>query len=290
MIIDWIVTGAGAVLAALVLRDMFHTLWHPSGQGGFATLVVRTVWRVTQRQRRGGSGLSGSLALLLVVLGWASLLVLGFALVYWAHMPEGFVHSSGLDVSERSEFLDSVYLSMVTLTTLGYGDVVPVEGWLRIVGPLEAFSGFALLTAAVSWAMQIYPVLSRRRSLALRLALLGRAGSEQAVSAQDSPVPATLLHQLAADLTQLRVDAQQYSETVYFRETDRTLSLADQLDSGLRLARAAGRSPREDVRWSGRALEAAIDDLARVLAAHFGTDDGDTDAVVRAFGRAHWPD
>lgn len=43
---------------------------------------------------------------------------------------------------------------------------------LRLIVPLEALVGFALLTASVSWLLTVYPALSRRRSLAYEITLL----------------------------------------------------------------------------------------------------------------------
>ena len=37
------------------------------------------------------------------------------------------------------------------------------------IAPLEALTGFVLLTTALAWFAQIYPPLSRRRALALQL-------------------------------------------------------------------------------------------------------------------------
>ena len=32
---DWVVAAAGALLIAVVMRDVFHTLFHPVGHGSF---------------------------------------------------------------------------------------------------------------------------------------------------------------------------------------------------------------------------------------------------------------
>lgn len=284
MIVDWIITGAGAALAVLVLRDMFHMLWRPSGQGRFAAAVMYGVWWTGRRRK---STLGGPFSLATVVVLWAALLAIGFTLIYWPHMPEGFVHSSGLDVPDRSDLLDAGYFSMVTLATLGYGDVVPADGWLRVVGPIEAFSGFALWTAAVSWVMQIYPVLSRRRALALRFSLLDRTGSIASFGGDDSAASVSVLHALAADVALVRADVEQYSETAYFRDATESLSLAVQFPHGLDVARVAQQSRRTDVRSAGEVLEAGIDELARSLAGQFDGGDGDTEAAIRDFAVAH---
>ncbi|SDY03281.1 hypothetical protein SAMN05661080_02092 [Modestobacter sp. DSM 44400] len=71
----WLVSVTGAVLVALVLRELFHTLWHPRGRGRFDQWVPRAVWRLSGRG--GGSGgrstRTGPLSLLLVVLSWVVL-------------------------------------------------------------------------------------------------------------------------------------------------------------------------------------------------------------------------
>ena len=63
--------------------------------------------------------------MVVVVLAWVVLILLGWALVYWPHQPDGFVFGSSLDPTSRAGLLDAVYLSTVTLATLGFGDIVP---------------------------------------------------------------------------------------------------------------------------------------------------------------------
>lgn len=50
---------------------------------------------------------------------------------------------------ETLEFLDMVYMSAVTYTTLGYGDVVP-RGDIRFLLGTEALTGFMLITWSAS--------------------------------------------------------------------------------------------------------------------------------------------
>ena len=291
MLWAWAASAAGAVLAVFCLRDMFHTLWHPSGGGRLAMTVIRSTWRLTHtRPLRGRiSMLSGPLSLVAVVLLWALMLVTAFALVYWPHVPEDFAFTSNLAPATRSHLLDAVYVSMVSLATLGFGDIVPTADWLRVVVPIQAFCGFALLTAAVTWPMQVYPVLGRRRALALRLAMLARADARGTAVDHDSSVHATLLHDIAGTLAHVRVDVQQYGETLYFHDSDPQLSLARHLRVALRMADEARRSSRADVRRAGEVLGATVDDIARILAAGFAADDGGTREVIEAFDRAHAP-
>lgn len=100
--------------------------------------------------------------------------MLGWALIYWPRMPDLFLYATGLKPTNNAGFLDAIYLSVMTLTTLGYGTITPTADWLRMFGPLEALIGFALLTVSLTWVTSIYPVLRRRRSLARQILLLRR--------------------------------------------------------------------------------------------------------------------
>ena len=93
--------------------------------------------------------------MVVVVLAWVALIVLGWTLVYWPHLEDGFFITGALQETSRGGFLDALYLSMVTVATLGFGDIVPTDEWLRIAVPVQALLGFALLTAAVTWVLQI---------------------------------------------------------------------------------------------------------------------------------------
>ena len=69
-------TGGGAVVVLLALRDIFHTIWHPSGRGGLSRRIMAAVWRVGRRRRALGP-LTGPLAMVVVVLTWVVLILLG---------------------------------------------------------------------------------------------------------------------------------------------------------------------------------------------------------------------
>jgi hypothetical protein len=285
----WAVTVLGAAVVAIGLRDVFHTLWHPSGHGGLSRRLMALVWRAGRRARRKGrsSVLTGPLAMVLVVFTWVTLVVLGFSLVYWAHLPGGFVLGSELEFQGGPHFLDALYLSAVTVATLGFGDIVPVAEWLRIVVPVQALIGFALLTAAVTWVLQIYPALTRRRALAIRLSLLHRVDARRLVDDPDSDLAAPLLESLATELVQTRVDLTQYSETYYFRDGDEEASLPAMLGVALHLEEAAREAPRSDVRIAGELLGHAIDDFARIVDLQF-LHRGVTEAeLVEAYAADH---
>lgn len=175
----WVVGGAGMAVVLVVLRDVFHTLLHPSGHGQLSRALTRFAWFLARRSGTAGMRLAGPLAMMAVIGAWAVLTILGWAMIYLPHLPSSFSYGPGLDPARRSVVADALYLSLVVGATLGFGDIVPVSGWLRLVTPLEALMGFALFTASVTWILQIYPALATRRALAIRLRLLAERGRRQ---------------------------------------------------------------------------------------------------------------
>src|SRR3954452_19811244 len=285
----WVITGAGAAVVLATLRDIFHTLWHPSGRGGLARKVMAAVWRAG-RPRRGHrriGGLAGPLSMVVVVLAWVMLIVLGWPLIYWPHLAHGFFISEALHHTQRGGLLDALYLSMVTLATLGFGDIVPTEEWLRIAVPVQALLGFVLLTAVVTWVLQVYPALTRRRGLAIRLSLLRRADAVRVLAEEDVPMAANLLEDLAGELVQIRVDLTQYAETYYFRDGEDAASLAATIGTAVQLGSAAERSPRADMRFAGKLLDPALADFARLLDEQFLRVGGPPQAVLAAYVADH---
>lgn len=267
----------GVLLIVAVARDVFHTLWHPGGQGTLSGLVMSAVWRLGRRDVRGRLGaIAGPLGLGVVVALWGAAALVGWALVYLPRMPEGFAFDPGLSPQARSDVLDSLYLSLVTLGTLGYGDIVPADPWLRVLAPIQALSGFGLLTAAVSWALQVYPALTRRRALALRVSTLWH-------TQRNGVVPAYVLGSLAEALATVHVDMTQYSETYYFRDRDPRTALPLALRRLDAMAAVAQESGDDEVRRAGTTLSTGLDALADVLDSQYLRTGGSRGDVLAAY-------
>jgi hypothetical protein len=292
--LGWLITGAGVALLLATMRDIFHTLWHPSTRGSLSEVVIRAIWRAGRRRRRKGHprAVTGHVALLAVIIAWLTLVVLGGALIYAPHMPESFIFSSEVE-RERAGFLEAIYLSAVTVSTLGFGDVVPGALWLRLVVPAQSLIGFALLTAAVSWIVQVNPALARRRALAVRLSLIRRTAREGLLDEPDSVLGAVVLEGLANELVAIRVDLVQYTETYYFRDGPEESALPTTIRIAVDLASRGKESPRADVRLAACMLDDALDDFARVLDEQFLRTGGSRAEVLGAYATAHdheWPD
>ncbi|MFI9846674.1 ion channel [Nonomuraea sp. NPDC051941] len=176
-------------------------------------------------------------------------------------------------------------MSLVMVATLGLGDIVPVAGWLRVVSPLEALIGFVLLTATVSWVLEIYPTLTRRRVLAIRLALLHR--SDPSMRQLDCAAGASLLGSLATEVVRVRIDFTQYAEAYYFHDGEDHSSLAATIGYATRLAQRGQAARRADVRLTADLLAGALEDLAAILDQRFLHTNGSPAEVFAAYAADH---
>ncbi|MFE7845621.1 ion channel [Microbacterium sp. NPDC057407] len=279
-------TVVGVVMIVVALNDVFHTLLRPASTGRLTTLVFRSVWGLS-RGRRTLLVVGGPLTVLLTIMVWIVLLAFGWALVYLPHVPDGFSYS-GVDPEQYHPFLESLTFSLVALTTLGLGDVVPAEPLIRLLSPLEALTGFVLLSGAVSWFMQLYPALARRRALAIELTSMHAAGMTTLPPAVTSGVAASVVSSVARAIAELTADLVQNTEIFYFAEKDERLSAARAVGYAMELRDAAACAEDADVRLAGAVLAETLDELGRVLTDQYPHVTGDsTDEVLRAVAGSH---
>jgi hypothetical protein len=62
-------------------------------------------------------------------------------------LPGSFLYSATTGTDHRSELL---YFSLVTLSTIGYGDIVPLHGEVRILAALEGVTGVLYIAITVA--------------------------------------------------------------------------------------------------------------------------------------------
>lgn len=286
VVLTVVVTGAGIVLVLVALRDVFNTLLHPSGQGRISVMLTSLVWRVCRRLGARAVRLSGPAAMASVAAVWVGLIITGCAAVYWPHLESGFAYSTALAPTRRNDLVDAFYVSAVTLTTLGFGDVVPTAWWLRLAVPVEGLIGFALLTAGVSWILEVYPAVARRRAVALRVHGLRRTWTAELLGGMEPGAVAGILRDLAAGIDQICVDFVQYEVIYYFTDPHTSTSLAAMAPYALELTTAAQGSGSAQVRHAGGMLDVALAGLAEVLDSRYLHTGGATRTALAAYSRA----
>lgn len=284
----WVISAAGLLVVLVALWDIFHTLWHPGGFGRIARWVFQLVWRATKHVLPSHTRqLAGPIGILGTVMSWTGLVVIGWMLVYLPHMPQGFYFGFALRPEQSSDALAALYLSLVTVATLGFGDIIPADPLLRLLTPFEALLGFALLTAAISWILQVYPALGRRRSVAKRLSILRSSHSTDVVAGGDPCVASRMLDAVTDCMIQVETDFLQYAESYFFLEEEEELSLAATLPHALKLAEAGSGSSSRDVRLAADMLTAAVESLAsRLDRAYLKTGSAAPD-VLASFAADH---
>lgn len=265
--------AAGAALVAIVGYDIFTVLFRPGAQSRLSGTIARCVW-VALRHTAAGSrvllSLAGPLALSGVILFWATALVLGWALIYLPHYPQHYALAQG--TVAQSPIVGALHVSLTTITTLGSTNVAPKSAWLQVLSPIEAMIGFGMLTAAVSWLLQIYPVLSRRRALAYEIRLL--ADTEDRLGVDVAQLEPSVASQLYAELTSRLIaverDFVKFPISYYFAETDPRFALSAAMRDLVELAdRGACSQHPESVRLRAAMLQEAAGDLTSVLVERF---------------------
>jgi len=176
IVLALVATIAGIALLALAAYEVYATVLHARGSSGpVAEGLCRSVWRLARLSasrlprdaRHRSLNRIGPLLLPALLTALVALLVTGFALIYLPWMPGHF------KVDEAAEntppWLQALYFSGVTLTTLGYGDVVPRTMPMRFTALAEAGIGFIAIPLAVSYFLTVSGALERRRAAARAL-------------------------------------------------------------------------------------------------------------------------
>jgi hypothetical protein len=172
---------AGVLCIFVVLFDAFQTIILPrraTGRFRLTRVFYVLTWKPWvffakrlhhPRKRETVFSYYGPMSLILLLAVWASGLVLGFALIYYA---QGSPFS---DVTGLMGFQTDIYVSGTTIFTLGLGDVTPHGPGARAVIILESGTGLGLLAVVMGYFPVLYSAFSRRE---VSISLLdARAGS-----------------------------------------------------------------------------------------------------------------
>jgi Ion channel len=173
----------GLLLILGILLEAFETVVLPrrvSRRLRITVLFYRMTWRpwraiarAIRRKKLRESFLSyyGPLSLLVLFIFWATLLIVGFGLLYY---------SASRSDPTRPPLQTCFYLSGTTFFTLGLGDITPQTPTERVLAVVESGLGFGFLALVLSYLPVIYQAFSRRE---VNIVLLdARAGSPPTAS------------------------------------------------------------------------------------------------------------
>jgi hypothetical protein len=171
-VLDWISVVAGVALGLVVIVDVFLTIVHPDLEGPLAKGLQRETWRLAmavgrrwRSHRRGLMALAGPVMTVLTFTVWIGLFVVACALVFWPFLDS---YRNEPELGDLT-FLDALYYSGTTVTSLGYGDVTPVRGGLKLFAFFASATGFGLFTGIVAYLIELISGIDERNRFALRV-------------------------------------------------------------------------------------------------------------------------
>jgi Ion channel len=227
----------GAVLVAAVLWDIAVTVLHPTHRGLPSYLGNEVAWRVVRRLsratgRRRVLTAAGPVAMASSFLAWIGTLWIGFALVYLPLLAT-LSFDPPVPVAERGPW-DALYLSAAALSTVGFGDVVATGHVPRLVTSIESGTGLAIITAAITYQLSVYPLVSRQRAAALRVADLNldQVDGAALVAVEGGATELAAVH---SDLVNAHQDVTRFPVLHYFVPPTDTESAARLLRGGAML-------------------------------------------------------
>ena len=165
MKVVWIIVGG--VLVVVALADAVSTLvttrtrkgrWWPTA--AFYRLAWPSWRKVGQRikdleRRERMLGAFGPVSLLCLLVIWVGLEIIGWGFV-WYGLRASF---EGID-----SVIESWYFSGVNFFTVGFGDILPLSGWTRILAVCSAFTGVITTALVVGFLPTLYSAYSDREA------------------------------------------------------------------------------------------------------------------------------
>jgi hypothetical protein len=171
--LDVVVLVVGFVVLGLTEYDIFQSIVLPRPsvrKFQLARPLVRSLWVVwrwiAQRSSRvdrseGRMAVFGPVALIVLVLIWAAALVFGYALILY-----GFRDEFRPIIAD---FPEAFYASATTLVPLAFGDIVPEQGWARLVIVIESANGVAYAALAITLLFELYGSFRQREEAVVAL-------------------------------------------------------------------------------------------------------------------------
>ena len=172
-LVNTVAIVVGFILVAWMVLDSFETLLATSlraNRYSFTSWYYRAVWWVTRRacvritdddRRERVLARFGPASFLGLLGTWSFIEIMGWGMVWWGFRD----HFS----SAISTFQDAWYYSGVVYLSIGFGDILPSTGGMRLLTVLEGFSGLATLGLVIGFLPTLTSAYSARERQLLML-------------------------------------------------------------------------------------------------------------------------
>jgi hypothetical protein len=173
--VEFIFYISSILILGAAFWDAFITVFSSSGAGPLTRFWTRRVWRGLlwvhrKRPIHRPLALAGPLMLLANIVIWYALIGAGFYSVYVAH-PDSVVENT---TRERANRIKKIYFVGTTISSLGYGDLVPSRFPWTVISSLSSFLGAVVLTVSLSYVLPVLAAAIDRQTLAQSIFGLGR--------------------------------------------------------------------------------------------------------------------
>ena len=169
---SWLITLIGIFLVFLVLRDVYLTVLHGDNNGPIANWIKKFLWamimavvKLFHTNRDTLFSFAGPIIIVITFTLWLAIYILGFSLIYWPHVEQ----FRAFDEITQIGFFEILYFSGVNGTIIGFGDITPVHGGMRIISFLQSGLSIAVFLGFVTYLTNVVPGVIYRNALTLRL-------------------------------------------------------------------------------------------------------------------------
>ncbi len=164
----WVLLVCGIVLIFVGLLDVFFAVLNYDGFSFLSSRLYRVTWGLLRavtrplptRARHFGLSVGAPFMIPATLLLWMLVEILGFGLIYYSQT-DYFSFTSGA----KPTFPHMIYLSGVTVGTLGYGDITPKNPFFGTLTFVQALIGFSIITLFITYILNIYQVLQQWNTL-----------------------------------------------------------------------------------------------------------------------------
>jgi len=120
--------------------------------GFFGFVVLQLLLFIIRPPRVDSEGLCAGITIYLMLgLFWS----LAYSLIDWL-APDSFVFNAVPTSGRSMQGFQALYFSFITLSTIGYGDIVPVSKLARMLAIVEAVTGMFYVTLLIARLVSLY--------------------------------------------------------------------------------------------------------------------------------------
>jgi hypothetical protein len=170
---------SGILIVILNLIDLAWTSLSLEGGGWLTKRITKGAWQfalfVTQRNPNSILlSVMGFVSIGMILITWILLMWTGNVLIYCS-VTDNLLDQYGVF---HNALADKVYFTGYVLSTMGAGDLVPVQGPWQVYTAFVSFSGLIIITIAITYLVPVLNAIVHERSIAHGIYIYGPSPQE----------------------------------------------------------------------------------------------------------------